>query len=264
MRIRLRVWCGGRGKYWFPAMGLDLSELFWCVSHRVFRDDSVLLRSDVAALAWNDSLRDWCGGSGKYWFPAKGLDLSVESSSDLPPCIVTDEKRLKKILLNLMGNAVKYTMRGSVKLYIKSTQSQDGCKINFEVKDTGVGIPESEFIRIFELRLLSLAGYQPEFGRCVMCRNEVNGTREHTFSLQRGGLICLECFQGPHNVPRLSGGTIKMLQRAQTIELGKVKRLYFSPQARAESRSILPHFIESRIEKPLKSLKFIEHLAETP
>ncbi len=117
-----------------------------------------------------------------------------------------------------------------------------------------------EFIRIFELRLLSLAGYQPEFGRCVMCRKEVNGTREHNFSEQRGGLICLECFKGSHNSPRLSGGTIKMLQRAQTIELSKVKRLYFSPQARAESRKILPHFIESRIEKPLKSLKFIEHL----
>ena len=117
-----------------------------------------------------------------------------------------------------------------------------------------------EFIRIFELRLLSLAGYQPEFGVCVMCRKEVNGTREHNFSQQKGGLICLECYKGDPAGHRLSGGTIKMLQRAQTIELSKVKRLYFSPQARSESRKILPYFIESRIEKPLKSLKFIEHL----
>ena len=121
-----------------------------------------------------------------------------------------------------------------------------------------------EFIRIFELRLLSLAGYQPDFGSCVMCRKEVNGTREHRFSQRKGGLICLECIKGSHDYPRLSGGTIKMLQRAQTIELTKVKRLYFSPQAREESRKILPHFIESRIEKSLKSLKFIEHLAEKP
>ena len=121
-----------------------------------------------------------------------------------------------------------------------------------------------EFIRIFELRLLSLAGYQPELGRCVMCRKEVNGVREHRFSHRRGGLVCVDCCRGVHDYPLLSGGTIKMLQRAQTIELAKAKRLYFSPQARAESRKILPHFIESRIEKPLKSLKFIEHLAETP
>jgi recombinational DNA repair protein (RecF pathway) len=97
-----------------------------------------------------------------------------------------------------------------------------------------------------------------------MCGKEVNGTSEHNFSQQKGGLICLECFKEAPNSLRLSGGTIKMLQRAQTIELSKVKRLYFSPQARTESRKILPYFIETRIEKPLKSLKFIEHLNEEP
>jgi len=51
-----------------------------------------------------------------------------------------------------------------------------------------------------------------------------------------------------------------MLQRAQTIELEKVTRLYFSPQAREESRKILTRFIEYHLEKPLKSLQFLEHL----
>lgn len=119
-----------------------------------------------------------------------------------------------------------------------------------------------EFIRIFELRLLSLAGYQPELSRCVICRREVNAAREHQFSERKGGLICLECFKGPHDYPKLSGGTIKMLQRAQTIELAKVRRLFFSPQACEESRRVLPPFIESRIEKPLKSLRVIEQLGE--
>ncbi len=117
-----------------------------------------------------------------------------------------------------------------------------------------------EFIRIFELRLLSLTGYQPELGRCVICKSEVNGKEEHCFSLRRGGIVCVKCSKGSSNQPRLSGGTIKMLQRAQTIELSKVKRLYFSPRAREESREILPPFIEYRIEKSLKSLRFLEHL----
>ena len=119
-----------------------------------------------------------------------------------------------------------------------------------------------EFIRIFELRLLSLAGYQPELNRCVICGKAVNGTREHQFSERKGGLICCGCIRGARDYPKLSGGTIKMLQRAQTIELTKVKRLFFSPQACEESRKVLPHFIESRIEKPLKSLRFIEHLGK--
>lgn len=117
-----------------------------------------------------------------------------------------------------------------------------------------------EFIRIFELRLLSLSGYQPELMKCMNCRKEVNGEKEHQFNLSRGGIICSDCFKGSRNYPALSGGTIKILQRAQTIELKKVTRLFFSPQAREESRKILPRFIEYHLEKPLKSLRFLEHL----
>jgi DNA repair protein RecO (recombination protein O) len=117
-----------------------------------------------------------------------------------------------------------------------------------------------EFIRIFELRLLSLSGYQPELGRCVMCGKEVSGEGEYRFSLRKGGLTCSDCFKGPHEYPPLSGGTIKMLQRAQTISLDKITRLFFSPQALEESRRVLLRFIEYHLEKPLKSPRVLEHL----
>jgi len=117
-----------------------------------------------------------------------------------------------------------------------------------------------EFIRIFELRLLTLSGYQPELRKCVICRREVSGDRGHRFSLHRGGLICSDCFKGSPDYPSLSGGTIKLLQRAQTIELEKVTRLFFSPQSLEESRRILTRFIEYHLEKPLKSLRVLEHL----
>ena len=119
-----------------------------------------------------------------------------------------------------------------------------------------------EFIRIFELRLLTLSGYQPELRSCVVCRKEVNGEKEHRFSQNRGGLICSDCYKGSFDHPSISGGTIKMLQRAQTIELSKVKRLFFSPQALEESGKILPSFIEYHLEKPIKSLRFLEHLGK--
>jgi DNA repair protein RecO (recombination protein O) len=117
-----------------------------------------------------------------------------------------------------------------------------------------------EFIRIFELRLLALSGYQPELSKCVICGKEVNGRKEHRFSLNKGGLVCSDCFKGSGEYPSLSGGTVRMLQRAQTIELEKVTRLFFSPQALEESRRILTRFIEYHLEKPLKSLQFLEHL----
>jgi len=118
-----------------------------------------------------------------------------------------------------------------------------------------------EFIRIFELRLLALSGYQPELKRCVICKREVHGERELRFHLDKGGLVCSQCFKGSAEYPSLSGGTIKTLQHAQTIELDKVTRLFFTAQAREESKKLLTCFIEYHLERPLKSLRFIEHLA---
>jgi DNA repair protein RecO (recombination protein O) len=117
-----------------------------------------------------------------------------------------------------------------------------------------------EFVRIFELRLLSLAGYQPELHNCVLCRREAKDRHRHWFCQSKGGLICSNCLQDSIDHAQLSWGTIRTLQRAQTIELGKIRRLFFSSQAREESRRILPPFIEYRIEKPLKSLRLLKQL----
>jgi DNA repair protein RecO (recombination protein O) len=117
-----------------------------------------------------------------------------------------------------------------------------------------------EFVRIFELRLLALAGYQPELRSCVVCRREAKDKHRHWFCQSKGGLICSDCVRDSLDHAHLSWGTIRTLQRAQTIELEKIRRLFFSSQAREESRRILPHFIEYRIEKPLKSLRLLQQL----
>lgn len=117
-----------------------------------------------------------------------------------------------------------------------------------------------EFVRIFELRLLALAGYQPELRSCVVCRREAKDKHRHWFCQSKGGLICSDCVRDSLDHAHLSWGTIRTLQRAQTIELEKIRRLFFSAQAREESRRILPHFIEYRIEKPLKSLRLLQQL----
>lgn len=117
-----------------------------------------------------------------------------------------------------------------------------------------------EFVRIFELRLLALAGFQPELRSCVICRKEAQDRNRHWFCQSKGGLICSNCIRESLDRANLSWGTIRTLQRAQTIELAKIRRLVFSSQAREESRRILPHFIEYRIEKPLKSLRLLRQL----
>ncbi len=75
----------------------------------------------------------------------KGIAFFYERLSPLPAGIRTDEKRLRQILINLLGNAIKFTTDGGVSLKI----SYENHKVNFLVEDTGVGIASNELESIF-------------------------------------------------------------------------------------------------------------------
>ena len=75
----------------------------------------------------------------------KELRFSLEVGEDVPCTLRTDEKRLRQVLLNLLGNAVKYTEAGSIVLSVQVY----GGKIRFTVRDTGTGIPPAELESIF-------------------------------------------------------------------------------------------------------------------
>ncbi len=76
---------------------------------------------------------------------AKGLDLSVTVSPDVGTC-VTDGRRLEQVLFNLLGNAVKFTESGSVRLDV----GRDEGDVVFAVTDTGRGIPADDLPSIFD------------------------------------------------------------------------------------------------------------------
>jgi len=80
----------------------------------------------------------------------KGLEFTFRQDPDVPSQIRTDPVRLGQCLLNLVGNAVKFTQRGHVHVNV-STEERDGrpC-IRFDVEDTGMGIPASKLETIFE------------------------------------------------------------------------------------------------------------------
>jgi signal transduction histidine kinase/AmiR/NasT family two-component response regulator len=77
----------------------------------------------------------------------KGLELQVELVTGLPQAIRTDPVRLKQILLNLLGNAVKFTESGVVTLSVNANEQG---MLQFEVGDTGVGIPSEKIGAIFD------------------------------------------------------------------------------------------------------------------
>ncbi|MET0104609.1 MAG: ATP-binding protein [Sedimenticola sp.] len=82
----------------------------------------------------------------------KQLNLSFEKEPGLPEYIIGDEMKIQRILLNLLGNAIKFTDAGDVVLYAGcSDRDQDGhFHLRFTVQDQGRGIPEEDKERIFE------------------------------------------------------------------------------------------------------------------
>jgi signal transduction histidine kinase/DNA-binding response OmpR family regulator len=72
----------------------------------------------------------------------KGLELAHDADPEVPPHLLGDPGRLRQILVNLIGNAIKFTPQGEVLVSIEN-RSQDarGVELHFRVKDTGIGIP---------------------------------------------------------------------------------------------------------------------------
>jgi len=86
----------------------------------------------------------------KYSADKKGLDLRINIGADVPKFVIGDEVRLNQIILNLAGNAVKFTEKGYVSIDIsKQSETADTLTIQFSVVDTGIGIPAAKLDTIF-------------------------------------------------------------------------------------------------------------------
>ncbi len=150
-----------------------------------------------------------------------GLDLHCEVDPSVPAYILCDGSRLRQVLINLVGNAIKFTHQGEilVHVFILTASKDDRITLGFEVKDTGIGIPADKVDRLFK----AFSQIDPSITR------KYGGT----------GLGLVICDKLIH----LMGGRIEVKS-----ELGKGSVFTFSINARVPLR---PTAVETGDRKPL-------------
>lgn len=95
----------------------------------------------------------------------KGLALELAVAADVPRIVVADPVRLGQVLTNLLGNAVKFTGRGSVTLRAQLLQGADTwARIRFAVEDTGIGIPAEKLDLIFQAFVQADGSHTRKYG----------------------------------------------------------------------------------------------------
>lgn len=143
---------------------------------------------------------------------AKGLQLIVERTSEIPQYIKTDEGKLRQVLINLLGNAIKFTDEGGVTLRVKLTEAQtNSYTFLFEVEDTGFGIATEEIEQLFE------AFTQTETGRNSQQGTGLGLPISQKFVELMGGQIKVQSIIG-------SGSLFSFTIKAQLADVSHIKK----------------------------------------
>jgi PAS domain S-box-containing protein len=152
---------------------------------------------------------------------SKGLTLTVDMSSNLPNAVVSDEKKLRQILINLLGNAVKFTERGGIVWRIQKQAQGDEARWITQVEDTGPGIHPQDIPRLFDKFIQSSTGLRAggtglglsisrEFARLL------GGDIQAQSMLGKGSCFTLE-------LPLIEGTTASIVRRPEHYQFIQLK-----------------------------------------
>ena len=110
---------------------------------------------------------------------AKDIEIVAITAADVPISVRTDSVRLTQVLNNLIGNAVKFTERGGVRIDVETFEGRERRFLRFEVRDTGVGVPAEKRGEIFREFVQADSSHARKFGGTglglAICKRLVEG-----------------------------------------------------------------------------------------
>ncbi len=112
--------------------------------------------------------------------------------------------------------------------------------------------------RIFELKLLGTLGLSPQLELCAVCGSPVE--EKARFSVKSGGVLCRDCAGRDGAYMNISLGTMNFMRKIQLSSFEKTSRIKVSREVGKETEKILKRFIQYHLNRPIKSLRFLEHL----
>ena len=177
---------------------------------------------------------------------AKHLRLVLQIDPAVPKVIVGDAVRLRQILVNLVGNAVKFTESGEVSLAISARRAEDGIyEVLFQVRDTGPGIAREDQERIFDSFSQVDASINRKFGGTGLGLAISKSLAE-----QMGGIMSVESQPG-------RGATFRFTIRARTAQLPPP-----APKRAADMETALPPLRTMVVDDNVVNRKLLTHTLE--
>lgn len=113
---------------------------------------------------------------------------------------------------------------------------------------------------LFEMKMLSFAGYSPSLDACASCSEEASLTARMRFSVQLGGLLCTRCAHKDGHALSLSGRTVKLMQMFQHVDLRQLGQITVSKESKQELRHVMRLFMNTHVSEHWKSRQFIEQM----
>ncbi len=192
------------------------------------------------------------------FFDKEGMGLARVNSCDILNSFPRIRDHLEKILYGDYYLELVHELAGEREPHQEAFQV-----LVWSLGDLEREMPEEKCLRVFESRMLSLFGYQPNLKRCDLCKRgwkDLRQTGSLFFSCEKGSLVCDTCAKASNDLIPISLGTARLIEKISEMEWTKVHRLRFTPLALSESGELLPRFITYQLGKELKSLKVLKEV----